>query len=251
MFSSSGRILKRLAVLDFDHTVCEHNTDIVVRDLLGPGGVPPDVQSILRSCGWIPYMQRIFRLLHQNGFKPMDIVSAIRGIPEVPGMKSCIANLVRHGFDVIIISDSNSEFIRVWNDYNDIGPYVHTVFTNPARFDSSGLLELRPYHFQTECTLSSKNLCKGKILTEFLRRQHDERQIEYEKVFYAGDGKNDVCPMLRLGSNGYACARRGYSCHDALQAAIGKLEHPYIAKVLQWTDGHELNDLIWTELEED
>ncbi|XP_050085842.1 pyridoxal phosphate phosphatase PHOSPHO2-like [Anopheles aquasalis] len=251
MFSRSGQILKRLVVLDFDHTVCEHNTDIVVRDLLGPDGVPPDVRSILRSCGWIPYMQRVFRLLHQAGFQPMDIGSAIRGIPEVPGMKACIANLVRHGFHVIIISDSNSEFIRLWNDFNDIGRYIHTVFTNPAKFDpASGLLELRPYHYQTECSLSSKNLCKGKIMDEFLRRQREERNVEYEKIFYAGDGKNDVCPMLRLGRNGYACARRGYACYDALQGAIGKLSYEYTAKVLQWTDGHELSDLIWTEMQD-
>lgn len=248
MISSRGRILRRLAVFDFDHTISEYNTDIVVRDLLDQSLITPDLKSIVRSCGWIPFMQRVFRLLHQNGFTPSDIISAIRGIPEVPGIKSCIAELAANNFHIIIISDSNSEFIRTWNEFNDIEKYIHTTFTNPAKFNNNGSLEVHPFHHQTECSISSRNLCKGKILEDFLEKQFNEANTEYEKVFYIGDGKNDVCPMLRLTDNGYACPRDGYSCFDELNSAISKRSEPYDAKIMKWRNGDHLMSLIRSEL---
>uniref|UniRef100_A0A1Q3F5Z4 Putative pyridoxal phosphate phosphatase phospho2 n=1 Tax=Culex tarsalis TaxID=7177 RepID=A0A1Q3F5Z4_CULTA len=248
MISSNGRLIKRLAVFDFDHTICEYNTDIVVRDLLDKELLTPEIRSIVRTCGWIPYMQKILRMLHQQGCKPAEIVSAIRGIPEVPGIKMCIEEMARSNFQIIIISDSNSEFIRIWNEFNDISRFIHTTFTNPAKFNSNGLLEVHPFHHQTECSLSSKNLCKGQILDDFIRSQYDQASTEYEKIFYIGDGKNDVCPMLRLNENGFACPREGYICCEELASAISKRPERYEAKILKWNSGTHLVDLIWREL---
>lgn len=248
MLSSNGKIIKRLAVFDFDHTICEYNTDVVVRDLLDKMLITAEIRSIIRTCGWIPYMQRIFRLLHQQKVMPADICSAIRGIPEVPGIKSCIKEMAESNFHIIIISDSNSEFIKTWNNYNDIGQFIHTTFTNPAKFSKNGLLEIHPYHNQTECQLSSRNLCKGKILDNFLDKQYDEANIEYEKVFYIGDGKNDVCPMLRLKKNGYACPREGFNCYTELTTAINIRSEEYTAKILKWNTGNHLYDMILNEL---
>ncbi|XP_055539821.1 pyridoxal phosphate phosphatase PHOSPHO2 [Wyeomyia smithii] len=239
-------ISKRLAVFDFDHTISEHNTDIVVRDLLKPELITAEIKDVLHS-GWIPYMQRIFGLLYQNGFRRTDILSAIEAIPEVEGIKYCIRELARSGFHVIIISDSNSEFIETWNNFNSIDHFIHTVFTNPANFNSEGLLEVRPFHYQTKCNLSSRNLCKGMIMENFLSSQSDKADTEYEKIFYIGDGKNDVCPMLRLKENGFACPREGYACCDALQSAINKGGGNYAAQILKWSTGKQLLSLIREE----
>ncbi|XP_058821211.1 pyridoxal phosphate phosphatase PHOSPHO2-like isoform X2 [Topomyia yanbarensis] len=245
---SNGRILRRLAVFDFDHTICELNTDVVVRDLLDQSLITPEIKSIVRSCGWIPYMQRIFRLLHQSGICKLDILSAIRSIPEVAGMKTCIAEMAKNNFHIIIVSDSNSEFIKVWSDFNEIGQYIHTTFTNPAKFNGNGALEVHPFHHQTECSLSSRNLCKGKIVDDFLDNQSVVANTEYEQIFYIGDGRNDVCPMLRLKDNGFACPREGYACYDALSNAIKQRSTSYEAKILKWTNGFHLMSLIWKEL---
>ncbi|XP_055639259.1 pyridoxal phosphate phosphatase PHOSPHO2-like isoform X2 [Toxorhynchites rutilus septentrionalis] len=249
MISPDGHLLKNLAVFDFDHTICEYNTDIVVRNLLDQRLITPEIRNILKTCGWIPYMQRILRMLYLSGVSASDIVTAIRSIPEVPGMKSCIEMLATNNFHVIIISDSNSEFIKIWNDFNDIGRYIHSTFTNPAKFNSNGLLEVHPFHHQKECTLSSRNLCKGKILEHFLNKQYNETNIEYEKIFYIGDGKNDVCPMLCLKENGYACPREGYRCYDELVNVIIERSITFDAKILKWNTGSHLECLVRRELE--
>ncbi|XP_058455277.1 pyridoxal phosphate phosphatase PHOSPHO2 [Malaya genurostris] len=244
---SDGRIQRRLAIFDFDHTICEHNTDIVVRDLLEQNLITSEIKSIIRSCGWVPYMQRIFRLLYQSGFNKADILSAIHNIPEVPGIKTCIEEMSKNNFHIVIVSDSNSEFISAWNSFNGISQYIHTVFTNPAKFNGNGALDLHPYHHQTECNLSAWNLCKGKIVDDFLNKQYVASNTVYEKIFYIGDGKNDVCPMLRLNENGYACPRDGYTCFDALSTIIKQQSDRYKAKILKWRDGFHLKSLIWDE----
>lgn len=86
--------------------------------------------------------------------------------------------------------------------------------TNPAEWDSSGLLHVRrridstgPQH---ACTVGcSPNLCKGELdlVNQILRLSifvGDEleaflaRHGEYDRIFYVGDGSNDFCPILRL-----------------------------------------------------
>ena len=49
---------------------------------------------------------------------------------------------------VIIISDSNSEFIREILRVRGLEDRVDRVFTNPATWRQDGLLEIQPYHHQ-------------------------------------------------------------------------------------------------------
>lgn len=226
----------------------EKNTDIVVRDLVTADKIPTSVTSLYKKSGWIPYMQEIFHILHSNGFRQNQIQETIEAIPEVQGLVHLIRQLHdEHNFDVIILSDSNSEFIRIWCQRHGVEPYIHKVFTNPARFDDEdGKLLLQPHHHQTSCSLSSQNLCKGAILETFVA-EAGQTVAEYETIFYVGDGQNDLCPILRLGKNDFGCIRRGYS----LEKQIVKLQNtdgsdekqpPAVTDgtLLYWDDGTDL-----------
>ena len=95
------------------------------------------------------------------------------------------------------------------------------IITNPAQWDSSGLLKLRrrvdPSGPQHKCQVGcSPNMCKGdprprcffvsrvnlqlnplspgEELGAFLARN----QPAFDRVVYIGDGSNDFCPILRL-----------------------------------------------------
>ena len=150
--TENKRIVKNLAVFDFDHTVVEANTDIVIRDLLDQDLISDEVKALHKKSGWIAHMQSIFHLLIQNNIRKEQIRTAIIGIPEVQGVKALIRALKEKNFDVIMISDSNSEFIGAWNYYNKLDKLVDHVYTNPARFNANGLLEIHPYHVQVEFT---------------------------------------------------------------------------------------------------
>jgi pyridoxal phosphate phosphatase PHOSPHO2 len=91
------------------------------------------------------------------------------------------------------------------------------IVTNPAEWDSSGLLKLRrridPSGPQHACKVGcNPNMCKGNLgvsqisfsihlpfiageeLDAFLERH----KTVFDRIIYIGDGSNDYCPVLRL-----------------------------------------------------
>lgn len=257
--AASAATRKRLIALDFDDTIAAQNTDLVARDLLDPSAITEAHRRLYTENGWTDYMQAIFGTLHEHRFTAATIRRAIRAIPEVPGMVRLIGDLVReHNFDAIIISDSNSEFIEQWNEENELTDKFVEVFTNPARFDEATttagddgrMLRIRPYHHQTECTLSTANLCKGRVLEEFLQRRL-LNAVTYEHVFYVGDGRNDVCPVLRLSAVDYGCARRGMRLEKDLVRRQATEDKALQCGVIGWSDGDELRTEILKQISTD
>lgn len=239
---------KKLAVFDFDHTIVDGNTDIVARKLLKNDQVPESVRVLHQTHGWTLYMQEIFKLLKKHNISKGTVKNAIILIPAVPSIKKLITTLVtQRNYDAIIISDSNSLFINDWLEANNMKEYFHSVFTNPAKYNKDGLLEIQGFHEQHTCKLSTVNLCKGKIMCDFIKAQKNLGVI-YEHVVYVGDGKNDFCPILRLNQNDFACAREGYALVDVLDK--NKTEHLYekvLAQVCVWKTGQDILNFVTTE----
>lgn len=247
----SGQV-RNLVAFDFDHTVVNGNTDVVVRDLLDKSFITPDIQQLHKDGLWTEYMQRIFQILYDNGYTKAKIQSTIEAIPEVPGLKDLIRQLhATDGLDVIIVSDSNAMFIKHWCDFNGIAGCFKSIFTNPAEFDANGLLQIRPFHRQEQCTLSSVNLCKGDVMEQFVKQQADEQNVIYDRIFYVGDGGNDFCPILRLDSTDFGLARDGFALakriHSALDIGIG--DYKIDASTKLWANGDELKQIIFDVLE--
>merc|ERR1712059_173868 len=139
------------------------------------------------------------------------------------------------GATIIIISDSNSEFIDHILKAYKLDSLVKEVFTNPATWAEEGCLLIEPHHHQESCTLSTKNLCKGQILENYLVSSGDK----FSFTCYVGDGKNDFCPALRLGPGDMMCVRAGYS----LETYIPKMKekgHTIRADLMVWSDASQI-----------
>lgn len=235
---------RKLVAFDFDHTVVDDNTDIVVRDMV-KSKITDEVTKLYKKSGWIPYMQEIFYLLHNDGFTKSQIKDAIEGIVEVAGLKTLFKELNETGHvDIIIISDSNSVFIKFWCDHNDVSKYIKHIYTNHAQFNEEDVLKIQPFHHQLDCELSSENLCKGKVLEDYVRNQQEGNHVIYDQIFYIGDGHNDICPILRLGAQDFGYARKGYR----MQKELDKKNTTVDATVEIWTDGRDLKQLIFQHI---
>lgn len=226
---------RTLIALDFDHTVVDDNTDTVVARILPPTQIPEHVRQLSKG-DWVGYMQAIFNLLHENQISPEAIRHRICSIPPTPGLLQFITQMGggHSDVDVIIISDSNTVFINTWLVRHGLERHITAIFTNPANFpESGGPLTVRPFHHQTECSLCPANLCKGKVLRDYI----EASAYSYTHCIYIGDGRNDLCPILRLSKEDLACARVDYSCAKLLQGEYGKQVK---APVLLWKSGSEL-----------
>lgn len=231
---------RRLAAFDFDHTIVNDNTDIVARNLIDSKLISNDIKELYTASGWIPYMQKIFQLLHQNQITMDTIRSSIRSIPEVNGMMNLIKSIRNADFDIVIMSDSNAELIRTWIESNNLCQYFNQVFTNPAKFNSDGYLQVEPYSHQTDCNLCSVNLCKGSILEKYIKQCQNEKNIIYQSIYYVGDGKNDICPILKLGKMDFGCPRIGYRLDKNLEQIREDAEQKLDANMIRWNDGCDL-----------
>ena len=49
-------------------------------------------------------------------------------------------------------------------------------------------------------------MCKGDIIEEYIK-ERGEKGVVYDFIAYSGDGKNDLCPTLRLSENDLAFPR--------------------------------------------
>ncbi|CAK9825321.1 Probable phosphatase phospho2 [Anthophora retusa] len=228
-----------LAAFDFDHTIANGNTDTVVRKLLPKENLPDSVKDSYRSDGWIPYMGKIFKLLHSSSIDIDQIKTAIVNIPSVPGIETLLKELHSQGCEIIIISDSNILFISEWLKNKNLSHVITQTFTNPAKIDDDGLIKLDMYHVQNSCKLSTINLCKGQILEDYIKKRNDEG-VHFDRIVYVGDGKNDLCPIIRLSERDVAFPRKDYTLikmlNDAENYQIPKIN----ARIFPWSDGVQI-----------
>jgi pyridoxal phosphate phosphatase PHOSPHO2 len=118
----------------------------------------------------------------------------------------------------LCLSNANTVFIPTILEDKGLSTLFDEVITNPAEWDSSGLLKLRrrvdPEGPQHNCLVGCQpNMCKGwtqysitsdldntnfpfagEELTAYLQR----KGVEFDRIVYVGDGNNDFCPVLRL-----------------------------------------------------
>lgn len=238
---------KLLLAFDFDHTMIDENSDLWVKKLAPGGELPQEIEDKYSDNGWTHYMGTIFQYLYSTGVKQPDIHNCLKEIPLTNGFQQLLDHAHKQGHECIIISDSNSKFIRYILENYNLENIISKVYTNPAEFDEDGCLKIDFYHHQDWCDLSTVNLCKGHILTEHIREQAALGNT-YSRVVYVGDGSNDLCPSLTLSNKDYVCPRVNLRLWKKINAIIAGDEkfkkYCLKAKVLEWESGAEILNLI-------
>jgi len=229
-----------LMIFDFDHTITDKNTDVEVQKLAPGGNIPQssELRGLCSSQGWTQFMGAVFDLLHQNQTTQTEILSLMSGLDFVEGMDHLLHSVISDlSGTIIIISDSNSIFIDHILETKGCKDLISKVFTNPARWVDGKLL-IEPYHDQDTCKLSTRNLCKGQIMEEYLAKCG--KQFSFKA--YVGDGKNDYCPSLRLSESDLVFARDGYSLQKEIQkeSKDQNVNEKVKSKVCIWKSGEDI-----------
>lgn len=232
-----------LMIFDFDHTITDKNTDVEVQKLAPGGNIPKssELRGLTASQGWTQFMGAVFNLLHENQTTQADILSLMSNLDFVEGMKHLLESAVADlKATIIIISDSNTVFIDHILEVKGCKELFDEVFTNPAKWEDGKLL-IEPYHDQDSCKLSTRNLCKGQIMEEYVDKcAKNGKQFSFKA--YVGDGKNDYCPSLRLSDSDLVFAREGYSLQKEIEKTNqeddpnGKIK----ADVCVWKSGEDI-----------
>ncbi|XP_051918530.1 pyridoxal phosphate phosphatase PHOSPHO2 isoform X1 [Hippocampus zosterae] len=229
-------VMKTLMVFDFDHTVVDDNSDTwVIRCL--PGQTLPDtVKNSYRKGHWTEFMGRVMDYIGQQEVSVESVRAEMERIPLTAGMSELLTFISCNKSDVdcVVISDANALFIEWILCAVGLRSAVDRVFTNPAGVNSLGRVEVRPHH-EHDCRRCPVNMCKKKVLEEYLAQQD-----EYSCIFYVGDGTNDFCPASCLRGRDVVMPRKGYALEKLLDGKKDALE----ARIIAWSSGtqvlHEL-----------
>ncbi|KAK9507254.1 hypothetical protein O3M35_007157 [Rhynocoris fuscipes] len=221
-----------LAAFDFDHTIINDNSDIVVSKLL------KEVPKYSKNGSWTHYMDDIFKLLHENNISEDDIRKAVVSIPPVANTIEMLRKIKENDCEIVIISDANTYFINEWLKAHDLLDCIDKVYSNPAEF-VNGRLHIRGYQEQDWCKLSPRNMCKGYILFEHIAERQNTGTL-FRYVAYCGDGQNDYCPSIKLRADDIVFPRKNYPLEKLI------IKTPIKANTVVW----EHTDLIVNTLQQ-
>lgn len=143
---------------------------------------------------------------------------------------------LHHGSKLIIVSDANSFFIDTF--LSNLKPPVtpDLVITNQADKTEEGFLKLTPFETQTECTFCPRNLCKGTALLKYIGKKGP-----FQRVYYTGDGGNDICPATKLTEMDVVFVRKNFAMDKILKHGSWKGQQLNIkAKIVFWEVGKEI-----------
>ncbi|XP_004067527.1 pyridoxal phosphate phosphatase PHOSPHO2 [Oryzias latipes] len=233
--------MRFLMVFDFDHTLVDENSDLWVVRCLPDGRLPASIENSHRGGLWMEYMCRVMKFIGDQGIGPDRIRSVMETIPFADGMADLLAFISENksAVDCIVISDANSLFINWVLQAAGLGEAVDKVFTNPAAFNEAGHMEVRRHHSH-DCSECPPNICKRKVLERYLSERAEEG-VRYERVFYVGDGSNDLCPSFCLRAQDAVMPRRDFTLLKLLarlEAQPGEIS--VAAKVVPWSSGADV-----------
>ena len=196
--STCSKMSKILFAFDFDRTLIDVNVDCWFIDL---AATDTSYQKSGFTC-WTDYMQMMFKTIRSRGYGKECILAGMDSIKISPSVKAaCSAIFESDKADAIIISDANILSINRILEANGMTEMFKDVISNPAFFDSEGLLKIDYCQRDHGCPRCPLNLCKSKTLTLY--------KTGYDKVVYVGDGHNDICPSLSLTANDVVVAKKG------------------------------------------
>jgi len=206
----------QLVVFDFDWSFADQDTDRWVLEVLAPdlrreakglkaSKKPPD------ELQWTDHMTAMLVELHKRGKTREDIENTLRIMPFHPAMARAVRYLKTTkdpDTTFLCLSNSNSVYINTILQHQGLTDIFDEIITNPATWTDDGLLKIRrridPDGPQHNCTVGcSPNMCKGEELEAFIARTGRK----FDRVVYVGDGSNDFCPILRMGSSDIAYVR--------------------------------------------
>uniref|UniRef100_A0A3Q3LDW1 Phosphoethanolamine/phosphocholine phosphatase 1 n=1 Tax=Labrus bergylta TaxID=56723 RepID=A0A3Q3LDW1_9LABR len=205
-----------LVLFDFDETIINESSDDAVVQALPSKQLPDGLKNSYRR--------------------------AVEKIPPTPGLLNLLQYLQSHkqDYELVVVSDANMFFIETWLERAGVRKLFQKIFTNPASFDDTGRLVLFPFHSHS-CSGCPDNMCKQVILREYLAKRQKERDgAPFQRVFYIGDGANDICPSLALGSRDTAFPRRDFPMHRLLLEMQQSRAAQFKANIVPWVSGEDI-----------
>ncbi|KAF0683868.1 Aste57867_24094 [Aphanomyces stellatus] len=220
-----------LVVFDYDWSLINCNSDTYIFEQR-----QPDLMEHLRQLckDGLKWTQAIDQTLAKLTCTKQELLDTIARVPVQPGMLDAVHLAHEKGWDVVIVSDANTDFIRSMLELHGLTSIIQQVYTNHSEFIGD-ILHVTPFHPLDQpphgCPRCPPNMCKGSIV------QGVKSHKQYAKILYIGDGGGDFCPSVsQLSSHDVVFAREAYE----LQKQLIEQKDQVAAIVVPWNTGYDI-----------
>lgn len=207
----------------------------------------PMLASLQMPANFVPVTNDVLSEMQRRGISRDKLLTTLQLLgAEMPyPVVRMLQWAKRKQVDVKVLSDCNTVFIGHILTGAKVHGCITEVITNNAVFEriqvdagpapglttrgagmlggnglsksASHRLVIAPRHGQHmaphECALCPSNLCKGSEVTKIMGSK------QYKRIVFCGDGANDICPALSLGTGDVVVARTGHALAGYIQAA--------------------------------
>jgi len=231
----------KLAVFDFDDTIIDRSLEskefFALSKLFSNQEFAAEfLANVKNKTISFPDQWKIFN--ESTNVTKEDVHIALRDYGTMVNvMDKVFQKLYDDHFDIILITN-NHKFIAepILANFNLLR-YFAKVFARPSTLTQNGKVEnfeKAPENWNGCIDCEEKyGFCKKIVLNQFINTRGN-----YDQIMYFGDGINDLCPAMSLGSSDTIFPRKGFKLEEALLSA--KLR----AHVKFWSDGFDILNTI-------
>lgn len=263
--------LTKIAVFDFDYTIINANSSkylnkLIIEEQFAEKKEPVRTPSI-SELNRFKYPEHIEKyrndknstLLYNQVFKFMvtnygatreKIEKCLKGIVISESMKKLFKILHQNGYELIIVSDSNSFVIETIIQQNGLTDFFRDrIFANKMEFDSNGHITILPCvdvekFGLLNCVKSTcrDNICKRFVVDTFLSKK---KNCSIKHIIYVGDGKIDFCPGVGLRQGDFFFIKKNSSLSRFLRDDLNK--NKIKADIFYWKNSNEILKYLMVE----
>lgn len=239
-----------VAFFDFDHSLIEENSDfeIMYHFFGGKEGTRAQLMALKdeegESLQFTDQMDAVFGILNAQGITQDQIIHYLQNSMKLDkdmiGMLDDFDAATGTGGRKVIVSDANSILIDNILTGQDLNSRFNAIYTNPAHWEANGRMRVNWYQSKwdspVDCDLCSVNICKGRIVKQYL----STHKAQGAKALYLGDGGGDVHGVLSLKKGDLALVRSGYP----LEKKLNKQPSAVKATMVSWTTPAEVRAAV-------
>lgn len=228
-------IKKYLIISDFDHTIVDGNSSDATLTLLKNQEL---VEYIKHSEDpWSVSMQKAFLEMKKEGITLEEIkekIVSLRMNEKWPDL----LEYVREQNDklrMVILSGSTNLFVSWFLHKNNYTEIVDSYYSLPTELHED--LFIKVGNIDHDCKTCRKEQCKSQNLQDYLTKNPEYLSA---KIFYFGDGYNDLCAAKSLCENDILFPRSDWYLHKYLVERPNEVK----CKVIPWKSGEDIQKAI-------
>lgn len=232
-----SQIKKHLVIFDFDQTIAFYDALFYLFPLIYTKEEEAQILENEEKKSYVDIFNLFFSDAKKSNISIHEIDEKLKHLELSPGMLE-LFNYLRENkriYEVIIISSNCTYLIEKILEIYQISDVVSSIYCNPSKcYDDTIVVFQKESH---SCKLCNPCQCKKKELQHFFEVNKREN---YDKIFFIGDGGNDLCLAETISENDVTFPRFEYNLYQ-------KIFNPENAskihcKVLPWNSALEIKD---------